>query len=590
MKISLARICSIAASLSMTAFILSSCINENYSSDKELDGTIVILKDLAMPVGSLEKISIGEIIPVNENDKMISKNDKGDFIFNFDGGNPLSVNFKVPALSIPFVDGTQAEDHSLKINTGPLKGQNGATINRTIDLGSQRLEKSIKVQNTYKLPYQIVDIKSIETGLVIDYKFSTNAGAVWLAEGFIIDFPDWMVVEKFDGTQNYIVDNNNVVRFTSDLKIGSGIVQIIKLKVSAINLPEGSVIDAGNDSEGRPCKKIVIDDADPGNKIIAEGDVFINTVDFPIIPENAELKMNLEFSSMDINSAMVKINMSETIQDKEFPVVDYPEFFTMEGVVMDIYNPEIVFNFDNALDVDFCFSADIKAYKNSEQPKVEAHIGGTSEFIIPAKQSSEMVISRQKLEALGDIMKVLPDKIKISNMLLSSVVKTAPDGYSKLYPGKQYNCSVDYALRAALAFGPDFCLPYSMDINDLGEAFSELGLKSANLLMTVENTIPLNFAITSAALDESGNPKNDVTIEVNGNVPSGTLDSPSANTLGIKISTTADALELNTLRLNMTATCPSAQHQGVPLNENQGLHIKSLAISLPDGITMDLNK
>ena len=79
-------------------------------------------------------------------------------------------------------------------------------------------------------------------------------------------------------------------------------------------------------------------------------------------------------------------------------------------------------------------------------------------------------------------------------------------------------------------------------------------------------------------------------VEVNGNVPSGTLDSPSANTLGIKISTTADALELNTLRLNMTATCPSAQHQGVPLNENQGLHIKSLAISLPDGITMDLNK
>lgn len=593
MKISLARICSIAASLSMTAFILSSCINENYSSDKELDGTIVILKELVMPIGNIEKISVGKIIPVDENDQMISKDAEGDYTFNFSGGNPFSVNFKVPSFSIPFEDGTQAEDHYIKINTGTLKGQNGSAINKKITLSGQRLEKVIKVQNSHKLPYQIVDIKSVESELVLDYTFSTNAGAVYLSKGFTIDFPDWMVVEKCDNRTDYVVEtqgiNKNVVRFTSDLKIGSTKDEVLDLKISAINLPDGAIVDAGNDSEGRPCKKINIDDENSANKIIAAGDVYVQTSDFPVIPEEAELKMHLEFSNFDIKSAEAKINMTTTVPDKEFPVVDYPDFFTMEGVVMDIYNPEIVFDFVNSLDVDFSFSADINAYKNSEQ-KVTAHIGGESDFIIPADKSSEIVISRNHLKNLGEILKVLPDNIMISNMQLSSKDKSSPDEYSTLKPGHQFSCSVAYALRAALAFGPDFCLPYSMDINDLGEAFSELGLKSANLLMTVENTIPLNFAITSAALDENGNPKNDVTIEVNGNVPSGTLDSPSANTLGIKISTTADALELNTLRLNMTATCPSAQHQGVPLNENQGLHIKSLAISLPDGITMDLNK
>ena len=591
MNVSLSRIFSAAVNLCIAASVLNSCVNEAYDLNN-VDGTAVIFKDAAMPIGNIEALDVSKLIATDDASVIAADPVSGDFSFRFNGTDLFSESLVIPTFEIPFTDGN-SNHQTLTFDLSEFSRLDGTHIPPAKIEFHREFSRAFEIEDSHLLPHEVLDVDHVELDMDIEYIFKVSTGCAYVKPGFVMDFPDWMVVEKCDNRTDYVVEtqgiNKNVVRFTSDLKIGSTKDEVLDLKISAINLPDGAIVDAGNDSEGRPCKKINIDDENSANKIIAAGDVYVQTSDFPVIPEEAELKMHLEFSNFDIKSAEAKINMTTTVPDKEFPVVDYPDFFTMEGVVMDIYNPEIVFDFVNSLDVDFSFSADINAYKNSEQ-KVTAHIGGESDFIIPADKSSEIVISRSHIKNLGEILKVLPDNIMISNMLLSSKDKSSPDEYSTLKPGHQFSCSVAYALRAALAFGPDFCLPYSMDINDLGEAFSELGLKSANLLMTVENTIPLNFAITSAALDESGNPKNDVTIEVNGNVPSGTLDSPSANTLGIKISTTADALELNTLRLNMTATCPSAQHQGVPLNENQGLHIKSLAISLPDGITMDLNK
>ena len=171
MNISLSRIFSAVATLSISAFVLCSCVNEKYSTD-EIDGTAVILKDLALPIGSLEKISVGEIIQLDENDQMITKDANGDYAFNFSGGNPFYVTFKVPSFSIPFVDGAKADDHYISINTG-LGGVSAPSIDKKIALENQRIEKwksiALKAKLTERETNELVkglqivafDIKSI---------------------------------------------------------------------------------------------------------------------------------------------------------------------------------------------------------------------------------------------------------------------------------------------------------------------------------------------------------------------------------------------------------------------------------------------
>ena len=151
---------------------------------------------------------------------MITSESNGDYVFKFSGVSPFSANFKVPAFSIPFEEGTKADDHYISINTGSLSGSSGPSENKQIRLDNQRLEKIIKVNESHQLPYQISDIKRIDTGILVDYNFTTSTGAMYIAKGFTIDFPDWAVIEKNDNLNDYVIenqeDNKNVVRFLND--------------------------------------------------------------------------------------------------------------------------------------------------------------------------------------------------------------------------------------------------------------------------------------------------------------------------------------------------------------------------------------
>ena len=46
---------------------------------------------------------------------------------------------------------------------------------------------------------------------------------------------------------------------------------------------------------------------------------------------------------------------------------------------------------------------------------------------------------------------------------------------------------------------------------------------------------------------------------------------------------------MNALKLILKASCPS-DYQGIAINQNQGIEIRNLCISLPEGVEMDLNE
>jgi hypothetical protein len=591
MKTNYSKICALGTCAFFLLASLNSCVNEDYSLDKEFNGDIVILKDLTMPIGNLSKISVGEIISLNDTDQMITSESNGDYVFKFSGVSPFSANFKVPAFSIPFEEGTKADNHYISINTGSLSGSSGPSENKQIRLDNQRLEKIIKVNESHQLPYQISDIKRIDTGILVDYNFSTSVGAIHIAKGFQIDFQDWIVIEKNDNLGDYVVenqgDNKNVVRFLNDVKVAKDSPYVLKLKIKTVYMPEGSVVAGGNDAQGRPCKKVRIDEENPANMIIATGSVFIETKDFPTVPDKADLKLHLELSEFDVKSANLQLNMSTSVSDQVVPIAEYPEFFNNDGIVIDLYNPVLTFTADNKLPVSLDFDAEILAYKNSEL-KVDTPI---EDFHINASTVTQKTYSaigdaqgNDKLPELRDIIRVMPDDIKVSGITVS----TAGD-YADIVPGHVLNCTMDYELSAPLAFGPDFRLDYEMDIDNVGASLKELGLQSANLVMKVENTIPLNFTLQPHALDVNGNVLENISVNVVGQVAPGILSSPVVSDIQIKLTTTDESVDFQSLKLKLTATCPSDDHQGVALNKEQGLKISSISINLPSGLTMDLN-
>ncbi len=576
--------------------VLMSCVNEEYDLNK-VDGTAVIAKDIAMPIGNLQKLSVNQILDFASETEFISKDANGDLKFTINGGTPQSASITVPSFTIPFENEIVGNDHLITLYSGLLAGQSGTEINKQIHLENQRVEKIIQIDEDHKLPHQVIGAEYVELDMLIDYTFSVSSGAGHVAEGFQMDFPDWLTVVKADNSDDYIVDNQdnnkNVVRFLRDVKIQKGTPYIVDLKVTRVDFPEGSIIDAGNDAQGKPCKKVWIDEEEHENKIIVEGDIYMDTNDFPEIPEKLDVIMHLEFRDFEVKAAKVSLDMELGLPDMTVDEIGYPDFFKSEGLVMDIHDVFLKFNFANTLPLQLELNADVAAYKQSAEIE-NFHLGagapnGTDPLSIPAdSQDYTMLFSRLSKEGtialpqLGTLMTSLPDKVNVTNISASCT-----NDYVRVVPGTTFTCNLAYEFYAPLAFGKDFRFAYDLDIEDIGLDLGEYGVKSASISLNAINSLPLNFDISAQALDAEGQPS-DVTLQVKGSVASGTQNNPAVSPIEIHIKSADKAIQLNTLKLRLTAKGPSDAHLGTPLNEAQGLKIDDLALRLPDGVTVDM--
>lgn len=582
-----------AVSSVIAAAGLNSCVNKEYAHDKEFDNEIVILKDIDFPIGSLDKILVTDLIPVDDNNQMISLDENGDYSFQLNGQNTFSASFTVPSFTLPLEEDVLDGSQQISINTESLAGLPSPSTNQQIRLENLKVEKMIKVDDSL-LPYQIADIKSVETNTIVTYSFKTSEGATYIAQGFTIDFPNWLTIEKSDNNTDYIVenqgDNKSVVRFLNDVRVSSLSDYTLEFLVKTINIPAGCIVDGGTDSQGHPCKKIAINEND--SKIVVEGDVYLQTKDFPTIPRTVDLNMQLDLSGFSVISANMLLSMNIAVPDQVVSISSYPEFFNMEGIVIDLYDPHIVFTANNQLPVSLDFNADLNAYKNSDLV-LSAHIGdasenGTSKFLIPSSSTSEIEYSALgegqnvgKLPILRDIVKTLPESISVSDINVATI-----EDYSDIVPGQAFTCSLDYQLYTPLAFGPDFRFVHTMDIET---SLEEFGLKTASMMMKVENTIPLNFNIETQALNSEGNPIKSITVQMEGNIAAGVQSSPSENVVKLTLTSADEEISFKSLKFKFTATAPTSQFQGVPLNKNQYINISSVSLKLPEGINIDLN-
>ena len=576
------------AKLFVLGFIACSCVNEAYDLNK-VDGTAVIMKDVAMPIGSVDPIKINDIMSFDES-SMIAKDADGNLFFQFRSSESINESITIPQFTIPFSSQINDTGHTLKFDTGSYAGMNGTQIGSHIISLQQDFQKSIKIDA--QLPSEVVDAEYVNLEVAVKYIFEVNTGAAYVKEGFKLDFPDWMTVVKTDDNTAYLLENEgnnkNIAIFKSNTKVTQNVPLEINLMITTVDFPEGCLVDG----------KVTLDETDEANMIKVNGDVYINTEDFPTIPPSLEVSMNIEFSDFDVKSARLSLDMDMEFDGQEINLPEYPEFFKSEGFVLDIHDLFLNFNIKNTLPLGLELDADFEAYKNSA--KIQSmHIGanpkdsedGTAPVLIPADtEDTKIVFSKLGKEGtialpmIGDLLAAQPDMIKVSDVVISS----ARD-YVEIIPGTTYDCSLGYELLAPLAFGKDFSLKYDLGLSDLAMDLSEYGISNASLTMTVTNGIPLNFSLSAKALDADGQPVEGLDMDVVGNIASGVHNDPSTSVVELRLKSTGKSVNFNSLALTLTATAPAESHLGTALNENQGLEIKGISLRLPDGVTVDAN-
>ena len=101
------------------------------------------------------------------------------------------------------------------------------------------------------------------------------------------------------------------------------------------------------------------------------------------------------------------------------------------------------------------------------------------------------------------------------------------------------------------------------------------------------NSIPLNLTLDAVAIDSEGNVINGMTLGLDKQIVSGTHKEPVTTPVSLQLNNSNDRFTLDGLRLTVKAAGPAESQVGTALNSNQGLEIRNLSLSVPDGITLN---
>ena len=158
-----------------------------------------------------------------------------------------------------------------------------------------------------------------------------------------------------------------------------------------------------------------------------------------------------------------------------------------------------------------------------------------------------------------------------------------PSEYVTVEVGKEYEASVEYAVTSPLSFGENLSLVITQEIENLGLTL-EAGINSAMIELNLINSIPVDFELSAICLDALGNEDESTRLSIDKTIKAGSHLSPSVNPLKLEIRDSDGRLNVDALRMTLHAKAPAAEFIGVPLNANQGIEIKDIVLTLPEGI------
>lgn len=596
----------------MAALTVTSCVNEEYDLSQGVDMDMQLLQNATVPIGDTGSIGINTLLgDAQSGSSFFNVTESGDLSLSF-GNEKLIQKFSVPEVNLSGDGGIKMDNFEISFNIpekytqlpadkiSRILASEGIKViycsqyARPLQKGENGIEQEVPFELDKLLPENVLSIRQIDMDGRLVLSFFTSEGSyLHIEKGYVIDFPEFMVLSIDDDGYPYEIQNGHTVVFTKDTIFSEENPLIIDINFKSLTGLDNMIKDRENETNGNVGRFITMD-----SQIKNYGNVYIKPSDYgkKYIPSNPMLAMQIESENLKMTSAELMLDMDLQIDDKLVEIGNLPDMFTGNGTVVDLYNPVLRFKIDNGSPLQISLNAEISSMTNNR--RTDIHIGDdckngnkeTKAIVIPSEGSVEYYFSRQgfhnnnhgtdiALPKLGEIITMMPDQLSIHD-----IVVAAENKYITVNADEEYVVSIEFDFSSDLAFGKDLNISFDYDF-DLGLNTSTFGMESLVLSMNMLNTIPLDLKLQGVALDDRGYEVSSASLDIQMNA--GTLTNPVTTTSEIRLKASSSELNIAKLRLKIMASS-NEDVQGNVLNMNQGLSINDLVISLPDGIKIDL--
>ena len=592
----------VALTLTLPA-TFNSCVNEDYDLTKDIDKTICIDGEISAPIGNSETIFVTDLLNLDGDESDVLFLDINDnYVLTF-MGNRTEASFTVPSFRFSgdiMTNGGHLglikrsdimEELAPGLSGTGLPVPKGLTVKRTFDASTTPLEIDEDI------PEEVTDVKDIHGNAVAKVTFLANTGKATLS-GLTVDFPDYLI---FAGISKGQIDcdfdkESNTLRF-GQVEVGR-VMSEVSLDITGIDLTK---IPAGQGFI-RDRHKMLLND----NITLTGFEVSLLTDDlgntFGDIPEEVHIDTGIKLNSLDIKDVTVKVDPKVAITPQAINVGKLPDFVNGDGAVLDLYDPQIMLFLGNDSPLTMSLNADLESYKGASRNTV--HIGdnggATDKITVKSGMTSRIYLSRTgesapsgyqnvKVSNLSDIVKNVPERISIANIDVK-----ADDEFVTVQTDKSYNFYCSYSIIAPLAFGKDMRIDYCSDYDGWNEIFNsedvDYEINSAVVTFDCVNTIPFGIEMTAAAIDKEDNVIPEITVTIEGNVSSGSVDKPSKTpmTLNLKTSSGDDMRRLDGIRMNNRISGADNDLSGVCLNKRQSIKLENMKIKIKGAINTEL--
>lgn len=585
--------CKVKKMYPLWGFLLSfplwtvSCVDNKYDLDKDIDMTINVGGEhLTIPAGSSDTAYLSKIIEVEEGD--ILQPDAATRVYHLTKKDDIDV--KPTTVKEVTISETTTKLEETKI------------VNTTSSLINEDVTEGINTLGDFKAESNNIDEALKELGalyaktpvdLILTIDFA-NTGDLSFAKvkanNLKIIFPDYIVFKAEEGIQGHelILDGQVLSENGSSYSR--------TLKVEGYKFSENAGVGR-KPNEGTLTIEGVIS---------MEGEVVTSGVSgtgtLSLVPKTV-------LREMTASSVTGVIQPEIKAETTNIELNDLPDFLKDEETRMDITNPVILLRAENQLETPVEVDAVLTPMKGNAQidgkeVKVGSGYGKTPVVLASGKNvialsrtgecTIEGVTSNVKVEDINDLLETIPDDIEVD---LQPVVRN--EGYYTAELGRAYEMPSSYEVDVPLSFEQNLNIVYNDSVQDLNKDLNDLDkviLKKANVLLTVDNAIPLKLQLKPENVlikDVYGNELTAVkkTIEEDKQYVTESTDGEKPVTselvLNLTSEDTAFLSKIDRICFKLTAVPGSAT--GVPLKDTQWLKVTSIKLSVPGGVNVDLN-
>lgn len=576
--------CKVKKMYPLWSFLLSfplwmvSCVDNKYDLDKDIDMTINVGGEhLTIPAGSSDTAYLSKIIEVEEGD--ILQPDAATRVYHLTKKDVINV------------EPTMVKEVTISsANTDLTKELVGAGSSASASITTDLEEENKLTAEASDIDEALIELGALgaETpaSLTLAFEF-LNTGSLTFgsvtAKNLEIQLPDFLMFKEGE-----VAEGNKLILNNEELKNTHKVLHVVGYQFGK---------KAGEGEKPNENRIITID-----GKVTMKGEVVTSGIGGS---GSLTMTMHVTLGEMIANSVTGVIQPKIEAEATKIELNDLPDFLKDEETRLDITNPVILLRADNPLATPVEIDAVLTPLKNNTVVTGKSvEVGNGDIVLVPGanvialsrtgESSVNGVTDNVKVEDINNLLEIIPDDIEVD---LQPVVRN--ENYYTVELGKPYDMPSSYEVDVPLSFEQGLNIVYNDSVQDLNKDLKDLdkvSLKKANVLVTVDNAIPLKLQLKPENVqikDVYGNELSAVkkTIEEDKQYVAESTDGEKPATSELVLSLTSDDTaflsKIDRICFKITAVPGSAT--GVPLKDTQWLKVTSIKLSVPGGVNVDLN-